>query len=434
MKGMMIPLRPRPLAITGAALAALLLVGCAASATPHTGTATTEPSGPAESDADTAPGHGAVAGAAEAPEPPLHLVAIDRSGEVAMLDLLDGTETTLDRVRAPQRVTTDGRYAFVADDSGVDVIDSGAWTWDHVDHFHYYRAAAGAPGSIAGDGIATVATGMLATAGGTGLFFPESGEAVLLDNAALASGEIVETLRLDVGPHRGIIAPLGTGAVVSTPDEPRGSAETPAASLRAVDAEGTDLATIDCPAAAGTITTRIAVVVGCADGAVLATASPDGAVDLEKVAYPSGAAAPATEFSARKGRPTVAGLGTDSGVWLLDTRERSWTWVGTAERPIAATAVDDEAERIVTLTPAGAVAVLDATGASLGVSSPLVSGLSTASSASAAEVSLTVDAQRAYVNDPASGDVFEIDYADGARVARTLTPAVDAAFLVETGR
>ncbi len=433
----MIPLRPRPLAITGAALAALLLVGCAASATPPTGTATTEPSGSAESDADadTAPGHGAVAGAAEAPEPPLHLVAIDRSGEVAMLDLLDGTETALDRVRAPQRVTTDGRYAFVADDSGVDVIDSGAWTWDHVDHFHYYRAAAGAPGSIAGDGIATVATGMLATAGGTGLFFPESGEAVLLDNAALASGEITETLRLDVGSHRGIIAPLGTGALVSAPDEPGGSAETPAASLRAVDAEATDLATIDCPAAAGTITTRIAVVVGCADGAVLATASPDGAVELEKVAYPSGAAAPATEFSARKGRPTVAGLGTDSGVWLLDTRERSWTWVGTAERPIAATAVDDEAERIVTLTPAGAVAVLDATGAILGVSSPLVSGLSTASSGiTAAGVSLTVDAQRAYVNDPASGDVFEVDYADGARVARTLTPAVDAAFLAETGR
>lgn len=430
MKGTMNPLRSRTGALCATALAALLLAGCSApSVAPDAADETVSTDAPAA-------GHGAVAGAAEAPEPPLHLVTIDRAGEAALLDLLDGTETALDRVRAPQSVSTDGRYAFVADETGVDVIDSGAWTWDHVDHFHYYRAEPAMPGSVSGTGIATVATGMLATAGGTGLFFPESGEAVLLDNSALASGEISETLRLDVGPHRGLIAPLGDGALVSAPSPAtsdgaaghHAAADAPAASLRAVDASGGEIDDIDCPAASGAVTTRIALVVGCADGAVLATASADGSIALDKVAYPEGAAAPATEFSARKGRPTVAGLGTDAGVWLLDTRARAWSWVATPERPVAASAVDDEAEHLITLTPAGAVTVLDASGTNLGTTEPLIADVSTSTS------TLTVDAQRAYVNDPETGEVFEIDYADDARVARTLTTAVDAAFFAETGR
>ena len=48
-------------------------------------------------------------------------------------------------------------------------------------------------------------------------------------------------------------------------------------------------------------------------------------------------------------------------------------------------------------------------------------------------VTLEVDIARAYINSPSTGLVHEIDYADGARVARSLDVEGDASALVETG-
>lgn len=372
---------------------------------------------------DTA-GHGAVAGAAEVAEPQLHLVSIDETGATSMLDLLTGEATDLDTTGPSTSVTSDGRYVFAADETGVDVVDSGVWTWDHTDHFHYYRAQPDAVGRIAGRGTATVSTGMLSTAGGTGLFFPESGEAVLLDNAALSRGRLEETLRLDVGPHDGIVAPLGDGAVVSEPGD----------RLRVVDARGERIGGTECVDASGTITTRVGLVVGCADGAVLLTLDGDGDEPvLERIAYPSGAAAPATSFSARKGRPTVAGLGDGSGIWLLDTRERSWQWIETQTPVVAASAVDDADTHVVALGEDGTVQVYGTSGEQLARTDPLLAS-TLADPELAPRVTLTVDAQRAYVNASADGVVHEIDYADGARVARSLRTPTRPVHVAETGR
>jgi hypothetical protein len=52
----------------------------------------------------------------------------------------------------------------------------------------------------------------------------------------------------------------------------------------------------------------------------------------------------------------------------------------------------------------------------------------------ASGVTLTVDAQRAYVNAAADGVVHEIDYADDARLARTLKPSTRPVHVAETGR
>ncbi len=382
---------------------------------------------PAASD-PAATGHGAIAGVAEAPEPQLHLVAVDAAGGASMLDLLDGTETRLGSVAAPLEATSDGRYVFAAGPTGVEIIDSGVWTWDHGDHFHYYRAEPALLGTVAGGGVAAVASGPLSTTGTTGLFFPSSGTAVLLDNAALSDGTISQTLRLDVAPHPGIIAPLGGGAVVTEAD---GGGT--AARLRAIDAAGKELTTAQCPAAAGTITTRAGLVIGCADGAVIATT--DGTVPvLEHVPYPAGAAAPATSFAGRKGRPTVAGLGTDAGVWLLNTREREWDWLPTGAPVLAAAAVDDDAGHVVVVGGDGTVQVYDATTKErLSSAGPLMPA-TLASPELADSVELTVDGQRAYVSAPAEGVVFEIDYADGARVARTLSLPTRPVHLAETGR
>ncbi len=133
-------------------MSVLVLSGCAAASTPES----------------SSEGHGAIEGAAEVAEPQLHLVSIDVSGKASMLDLLNGTKTGLDAVGPAQAVRTDGRYVFAADDSGVTVVDSGVWTWDHVDHFHYYRSESKTLGRVTGEGVATISTGMLSTAGTTG--------------------------------------------------------------------------------------------------------------------------------------------------------------------------------------------------------------------------------------------------------------------------
>jgi hypothetical protein len=51
-----------------------------------------------------------------------------------------------------------------------------------------------------------------------------------------------------------------------------------------------------------------------------------------------------------------------------------------------------------------------------------------------APTALTVDAQRAYVGDADAGIVREIDFADGARVARTIETVPAAEVFAEVGR
>ncbi|GLY15434.1 lipoprotein [Kineosporia sp. NBRC 101677] len=402
--------RTRPALL--AVLTILALAACS-NETPPTPTPTPESS----------EGHGTVAGAAEVAEPQLHLVAVDAEGKSAMLDLLNGTETPLDTVGAAETVTTEGRYVFAADESGISIIDSGVWTWDHVDHFHYYRAEPRTIGKLSGQGVATVSTGPLSTAGTTGVFFPDSGEAVLLDNKALSEGKISKSLRLKTTPHAGLIAPLPAGALVSEE----------ATRLNLIDLEGKKLDSVDCENPSGTITTRVGLVVGCADGAVLATTEGEN-TELQHIPYPSGAAAPATSFEARKGRPTVAGIGDGKGIWLLDTRESSWQWLKTTTPVVAAAAVDDADQHVVAVGEDGTVQVYDAeSGKQLAVTEPLLAK-TLADPALSGSVRVTVDGQRAYVNAAAGGVVHEIDYADSARVARSLELPAQPVHLVEVGR
>lgn len=47
---------------------------------------------------------------------------------------------------------------------------------------------------------------------------------------------------------------------------------------------------------------------------------------------------------------------------------------------------------------------------------------------------IEIDSDRAYVNDAAARAVYEIDYADGLRIARTLRTDVSPGLMVEAGR
>ena len=387
--------------------------------------ASTAPAAPSGSADD---GHGAIAGAEEVAEPQLGLTSIDPQGLVTHLDLLDESVTDIGEISAPTAMTADGRYLFAQTDEGIEIVDSGVWTWDHVDHFHYYRAAPALLGSVAGEGDATIATTNLSTTGGTGISFAGSGDAVLLDTRALSKGEITELFRIERKPHAGLVVPVGSFALVTGASDGIGSMVVG----YTADGKATGLEE-PCAAPAGTITTRVGAVIGCEDGALLAHVDGDE-LHVERIPYPADSTAPrAQSFDNREGRPTVAGLAGSEGsqgIWLLDTRERSWTLLPSPTPLVHVTAVDDEDGHLLALAQDGRVLVLDETGAVIAETAPLVAE----SLAAGNTPTLIADQHRAYLSAPAERRLHEIDYADAARIARTFDTTTEPAFVAETGR
>ena len=356
--------------------------------------------------------HGYVEGAAELTEPQLTLATIDAAGQLALTDLVDEARVEVASLDRVTDAATDGRFVFATDAAGVTIVDSGVWTVDHEDHSHYYRAEPAVVGTVAGAGPAAVAGGGAITA----ITFA-GGESVLLDSAALAAGSVVEVDRLSAD----LVVPFGEKTLV--------------AAAGTVTVLGEPGAKIACPDPRGTIATRVGVVVGCRDGAILAT-SVSETVDFEAVPYPAGTDVSdrALEFRARPGRPTVAAVAGSSGYWLLDTRERSWVRVSTDETLLRVAAADDAEGNVIALASDGSIVTLDGeTGDTIAATAPVLAD-TVADPALLAGVELTVDANRAYVNGPAEGAIFEIDYADDARVARTLEIPGSPVFFAETGR
>ncbi len=371
-------------------------------------------------------GHGAITGAEEVAEPQLGLTWIDPDGTVTHLDLLDESLTELGETAPPTGMSTDGRYLFADTGAGLEIVDSGVWTWDHVDHFHYYRAAPHLLGSVTGDGSTHVATSNLSTSGGTGISFAGSGDAVLLDTEALSKGEVTERFRIEREPHDGLVVPVGSFALVTEAVDGVG------ATVVGYSADGTETGLVEpCADPAGTVTTRVGAVIGCRDGALLAHVA-DEELQVERIPYPEGATAPAARsFDNREGRPTVAGLAGSEGIWLLDTRNRSWKLLPSPAPLVHVTAVDDDDDHLLALTQDGRVLVLSGgDGSILAQTEPLVAD----SLAAGASPTLIADQHRAYLSAPTEHRLYEIDYADAARIARTFDAATEPAFVAETGR
>ncbi|MCS5715742.1 ABC transporter [Herbiconiux sp. CPCC 205716] len=447
-----IPVRPAAAAV----LLALVLGGCASlpDAAPGVGSAAAAPSPEPSGD-----GHGFVAGAVEMPEPQLRLVTLGSTGLQAF-DPATGESLTIpgamgDAVRtddtAPDddgTLTSDGRHAFVTRaDGDVSVVDTGTWTVPHGDHSHYYLAEPRPVGrlDVGGDRGRPRAASSPAL---TTLSFPGASEGaaglgVALDTEALAAGRLEERARIPLVPAGALLPLDGRLIGTVTPSDDAQSA------LVVYDAEGDPLSTgVDCAGAAGAALTRVGAVFGCADGAVLATteAATEGATEaatedgdaagiaFERIPYPEGASATdrATSFAARPGRPDLAAVAGDRGAWLLDTRARSWTLLTSPAPLLRATAVGDADGTVVGVDVEGRIVVLAADG-SVVRSEPVLAGELVGGELPPAIV-LEVDADRAYVNTPSTGAVLEIDYRDGARIARTLAMPGGSAALAEVGR
>lgn len=302
----------------------------------------------------TMPGSDAVPtdGVRELAEPALQITSLAPDGAVVQLDLASEESAEIARIAPAERVVGDGRYLFALRPGSVTVVDSGAWTWNHGDHVHYYRGEARVVGDVSGDGWPTVVPGERSI----GIHFdggPEGvSEAVLVKAAPLADGEIVELFRIGAEAHAPLVVPLAYGAWVA---ESAATGQT--ATLREVGEDGRRGEETACRGARSPIVTVVGVVVECHDGALLAV---DGRpARAERIPLPGDAASPASTSSlaGREGRPTVAALAGEHGIRLLDTRDRQWRHLASEAPLVAVTAVDDRDGHVVAVTAEGAIRV-----------------------------------------------------------------------------
>ena len=385
------PRRLTPVAL----VAVLMLSGCA----------------PAPSGAEPAPAPGSDAvpadGVTELAAPALHLTTLAPDGAVSHLDLASGRSSTIARIAPADAVAGDGRYLFALREGSVTIVDSGAWTWNHGDHVHYYSGPARVVGDVEGPGTPTVVAGERSVGisfdGGGG-----PGEAVLVKVAPLADGEIEELFRRDAAAAAGaagMVVPLAYGAWVTEVADGR------VARLRHVDEEGVAGEAVRCADAAGSIATAVGVVVACADGVVLAA---DGRpAQTERLDYPA-ADDRVRAFSGREGRPSVAALTDGGAVWVLDTRARAWHAWRAASAVTAVAAVGDDADHVVAVSRNGEVRVHH------GTTGRLLSTVA-ASGAPAHVPALFPEQRQTYVVDPA-GAALVVDHGSGAVLARFTLP------------
>ncbi|MFC4120548.1 hypothetical protein [Nonomuraea zeae] len=400
--------------------AAILLAGCAQESR----------SEPASARAQVP--HGYVEGAEELPEPQSRLVLAGRqAGQAQVLDLLTGKVSALPGVEGVQDVTGDGRFAYLTTSSGaLRVVDGGGWSVDHGDHSHYYRAAVRDLGTVAGRPPYVVSGDAAVTAVRSG-----DGTVRLLDRARLEQGEIAETGALKaaaVVPYREHLLVADAGVVRARPrtggpgtSTGPSTAAGPSTAIGPSAAAGVGAAVGTCDDPAGTAVTRRGVVIGCADGALLVS-EEDGTFKGVKIRYPRGAPERAKEFRHRPGSTTLAAKAGRSGIWLLDVTARSWRLLETG--PVVAVNAAGPESPVLSLTGDG---VLHAHSPVTGEESARTKLLAVPLTGSP---SIEVDTRRAYVNDPASRVVHEIDYGDGLRRARTFDAGPAAAHMTETGR
>ncbi|MET8799570.1 zinc ABC transporter permease AztB [Nocardia sp. NPDC004568] len=379
----------------GVTAAALLLVPVAACGG-ETGEAPAEP----------VP-HGYVAGAEESAGAQPRLVLADRSsGAVRILDLVTEEIITQDPVPGLTYLADDGRYAYLAASGETTVLDSGSWVVDHGDHVHYYRAqprrVGALPGSVRSAAGDTVVTAAVLDDRSTAL-----ADRAALDAGTLTPGPVVDGPALPYGGHL-LVADAGR--------------------IQVRDRENAPVQTLDarCDQPGGQAVTRRGGVFSCADGALVVT-ERDDRFAAQKVPYPAGTTGSAAQFFHRRGSDVLVAV-RDSRVLVLDIAHRAWRPIGPG--PVVAATTAGAGTDILTLDAGGVLRSYDPeTGAETG-HRPLPSGPLDP----AASPVLLIDADRAYVNEPAARRIHEIDYADGLRIARTFDLDITPDLMVETGR
>lgn len=372
--------------------------------------------------ASSAP-HGYVEGAEESSEQQSRLVLADAgTGTVGVLDLI--TEDITPVNVTPSKPTggvrglrTDGRFAYLRTDDATYAVDSGTWTVDHGDHVHYYRAPIRPVGPVGGPGTAQVHSDRTVTA-----LSSVKGDTQLFDRKKLEEGTVPRGRSLSgANSGAGAVVPYAEHLLVASAGAERDTVE-----VRSRD--GAFVAALDepCASARGEAVTRRGVVFGCADGALLVS-EDKGTFSATKIPYGRavGAGERAVDFRHRAGSTTLAAKAGDDAVWVLNVTDRTWTRIGTG--PVVAANTPGEGGPLLVLGEDGALSAYDIATRKRTARTDLL----TKGTASAV---VEVDISRAYVNDAGGRKVYEIDYNDGLRLARTFPVGFAPTHMVETGR
>ena len=395
----------------------LLLAGCADPGDDKS----KEGKGSGKKSASSSKPHGYVAGAEEAAEQQSRLVLADsRSGTLKILDLIEGKIKPLGRTAKGAELVTDGRFAYANSRSGSKVFDSGAWMVDHGDHIHYYRAKARGLGTVRGKKTEHVYSSPWLTA-----FTFTDGTARLVDHARLEKGRISSTTSLGE-VDRGPVVPFKENALVPVAG-PGGDSV-----VEVRDRKGKKKASLDakCPELRGAAVTRTGVVFGCADGALFVT-EKQGKPRAEKI--PFGRKVPDKErpdsFRSRSLGTTLTARAGDKGVWVLNVAERDWKLIETG--PAAAVNSAGEGTPLLLLDDSGTLKAYEISDGKEIASKKI---LSESNAKNTSRAVIEVDANRAYINDLAAKKVYEIDYNDDLRKARSFPLDFAPSEMVETGR
>ncbi|WP_396916795.1 ABC transporter [Mycolicibacterium sp.] len=378
--------------VVGFVCAVVLLAGCSADEKPATPTT-------------SAAGDDTGIDAQESSEPVTRLVIVEpETGATVVFDAGEATETRLGELGPTHGVSGDGRFAYLRGDDALAVVDAGSWTFDHGDHSHYYVEPPAVAGRV--DGRFTAAHGQrdLATAQ------REDGTVAVLDRKALGEHQIKPFDRFGELRDIAAAAPLGEDVVVVTRDG-------------AVTVIGTSQSLGRCPGVTGVSTVGRDVVFGCADGAVRIVRRA-GALTAEPMPLPGEPPHPGA-LVYRYGSTTLTGVAEDT-VWVLDGRRGSWKRVAVPD-VVAANSVS--ADSVLALTADGQLRAFATNDGRQTAAVPLLRG-----PIRTGRPVVEVDADRAYVNDAQGRAVYEIDYRDGLRVARTFKTSIAPGFMVETGR
>ncbi|ADD45905.1 hypothetical protein [Stackebrandtia nassauensis] len=369
-----------------AALAVILLGGCA--------------SGTDKPSADDKP-HGYVEGAEETAEPQRRLVMAEaETGTLSQLDPATEKTAELADVKGVAGLVTDGRYVFAAGKDKTSIIDSGVWTVDHGDHKHYYVAEA------------------------------KPVDTVDIDEAVSASADAaVSTVNTPDGAHvydreqlaDGKIAPVDTEAALAVPYA--GELVTATDGRITVADKESDL-DASCPRPTAAATTDRGAVFGCGERVVVVT-EKDGTFSADELNAPAGIAA-AQRFQHRPGTPVLV-TAAKGEVTVFDVAEGDWSVID-APDPVAVNATGEDMPVLV-LDRDGTLRSFDQRTGDPIAERRVIDKMPKDGPAPV----ITVDTERAYVNDPEAKAVHEIDFQDELRLARSLTLDTRPDLMVETG-
>ncbi|KUI33046.1 ABC transporter [Mycobacterium sp. IS-1742] len=383
------------------AVGAFLVVGCSDGGAPPPGES---PAGGADMVV--------IDGAREVDGPLTRLVLADPgSGATAVYDAETETETAVGSFGPVTAINGDGRFAYLSAGDRTTIVDAGTWTFDHGDHSHYFVTEPARVGGLDAGVESVAASNSVVAVRTTG------GGVELLDRDRLGDAATEPPRDLSVGEGWSAVVPYGSRLV----------AVTGAGRMQVVDADGATDLDGECRAPTWSSVTRRAVVLGCRTGAVRVTGG-EGQLAVTSIPFPHGVPARRPARMEQRDRADVFAGVTPDTVWVLDSRQRSWTVIPAPGAVTANTAGDGTA---LVLYRDGTIGEFDVdTAAEIARAAVFAGPVPEGEPAPVIEL----DTDRAYVNNAAAREIYEIDYADGLRIARVLRTEVAPGLMVETGR